>query len=450
MNGNGAVAFEVGDGKGNVDIENPIGTTPYAMCKAWYVKSDGNDNSSGTKTAPLATVQEALTRMKNTYAGAWQGKGTPAEAYGGIVILDTVPVTSEIIINGSIYPPIVLLDDPQALGTKKLQATTPIENNSRSLLYILGGARVTLAGNLGLAGFGQNTTEIRGVEVGSSGEFTMDGGTIFDCSITGISGAGVYVSYGGTFTMNDGHIYSNSTSFAGGGVAVDGGTFTMKDGYIRDNSANPLTSAFGGGVYVINGGEFVMDGGFIHHNTATLGGGVHIKESIFTMNNGSIYSNTAVGFASDPGMGMGGGVLAAGDFNMYDGKIYNNIAEAYGGGVLIDDYEFIMSNGEISGNSAISGGGVFLEEGGGIFTMKLGGISGNTAQDSGGGVYVNNTGIDISTFSKTAGTIYGYISRGHHNNNSVMTDPADPDSTVDGKGHAVYYAADGSYIDDMM
>jgi hypothetical protein len=100
-----------------------------------------------------------------------------------------------------------------------------------------------------------------------------------------------------------------------------------------------------------------------------------------------------------------------------------------------------MSDGKISGNTARTGGGVYV--GNGSFTMSGGEISGNTASATatatgsgstyghGGGVYVYITG----DFTKTGGIIYGDTDNTHTPNGTENT-------AVSGNtcGHAVGYA----------
>ena len=165
----------------------------------------------------------------------------------------------------------------------------------------------------------------------------------------------------GTLIMNDDVTLQNNTNNNGngGGVAVNNnGTFTMNGGTIKGNTAaggtaTPSTGGYGGGVYVAAGGKFTMNGG-------TIGG---------------------------------------------DKTTEGNTADSYGGGVYITgaDSEFTMNNGKISGNTANEGGGVCVADNG-IFIMSDGEISGNTlsSDNDGGGVLVDN-GI----FRIAGGTIYG-------------------------------------------
>ena len=104
-------------------------------------------------------------------------------------------------------------------------------------------------------------------------------------------------------------------------------------------------------------------------------------------------------------------------------------------GVSVRGGTFTMSGGEISGNTAYSGGGG-VSVSGGTFTMSGGEISGNTAYSGGGGVYVGG-GI----FEKTGGTIYGYTD-GDSKSNVVKNKSG---VIQNDKGHAVYAEWRGEY-----
>ena len=93
---------------------------------------------------------------------------------------------------------------------------------------------------------------------------------------------------------------------------------------------------------------------------------------------------------------FGGGVYVSGTFTMNGGEISGNTAEL-GGGVFVGGGTFTMTGGTISGNTADLGGGVYVD---GTFSMTGGTISSNTAENEGGGVFVG-----CGTFTMTGGTI---------------------------------------------
>jgi len=112
---------------------------------------------------------------------------------------------------------------------------------------------------------------------------------------------------------------------------------------------------------------------------------------------------------------------------MEGGTISGNTARDGCGGVYIMG-TFIMQEGTISGNTGQNGGGVYIHNsrwGRGTFTMQGGTISGsNNASGNGGGVYIAG-----GTFTKTGGTISG--------NDTSFSDR----NIASKQGHAVYYSS---------
>jgi hypothetical protein len=158
-------------------------------------------------------------------------------------------------------------------------------------------------------------------------------------------------------------------------------------------------------------------------NDATMVGLVG-SDAKLELRNGTIRGNS-----------RGGVYVEIGSFIMSGGEISGNsrIDDGFGGGVHVEDGSFIMSGGKIKGNSARSGGGVSVSFG--SFTMSGGEISGNSTDDGfgGGGVFV----IGDGTFSKSGGIIYGYDSGDSSNplwNKAHDGDPA--------YGHAVWFLKD--------
>lgn len=81
--------------------------------------------------------------------------------------------------------------------------------------------------------------------------------------------------------------------------------------------------------------------------------------------------------------GSNQGINVNGGFDMYGGNIVGNEA-TNGGGVYVTDGTFNMYGGNIKGNKATNGGGVYVDS---VFNMYGGSITDNTATGNGGGVY---------------------------------------------------------------
>lgn len=185
-----------------------------------------------------------------------------------------------------------------------------------------------------------------GVKVDKNATFTMYGGTICGNKLQGsYNGAGVYV-HDSTFNMYGGAIRGNAASWSGG-VAALGSTFNMYGGVISDN----MVSASAGGVLLSDKSVMNMSGNAqISNNIAptkwtTSGGGVYI-------------------FAST------------------DGEVSNCL--------------YMSDNAKISGNTATSGGAVYVRKNGQVTMSGNAQISNNTATENGGGVYVENSTFKIA------------------------------------------------------
>ena len=187
---------------------------------------------------------------------------------------------------------------------------------------------------------GGNTSQYAGGVFIYSGSFTMNGGTIANCSAN--VGGGVYVAYG-SFIMNGGTIANCSAENSGGGVFIHSDSFTMNGGTIANCSAE-----HGGGVVAAD--SFTMTGGTITNCNATTtnhalgGGGVYLSNTYtFTMTGGTIENCSAAST-------FGGGVFSHGDFSMSGNAIIRGCSAKYAGGVNIESNStFTMTGGTIEG-----------------------------------------------------------------------------------------------------
>jgi len=193
------------------------------------------------------------------------------------------------------------------------------------------------------------------------------------------TGGGVYVyGAGASLTLNSPEIRSCYNSSNGGGAYVQGTTarssLTLNNALIQ----NCRSGAAGAGVFASDG-DLVISGGKISgNNAATLGGGIQTMAggsklgSILTVDGGKINGNTAV-------TGDGGGI------NTYDtvvtirnSEISGNTADNYGGGIHVKTYALtkndsalIIENSTIRGNvTRNTGGGIGVESELREFTVK--------------------------------------------------------------------------------
>jgi hypothetical protein len=243
----------------------------------------------------------------------------------------------------------------------------------------------------------------------------------------GIQGGGVY-AVSARVTLAGGRIGDNfaegSIGEAGGGLYLRNCVAKIIDGEITGNTAMDDN---GGGIF-LKDGSLEMTGGTINSN---VGGGAYIVSSLFTLKNGTIQDNRVT-------YNAGGLALFLSDFVMTGGKITDNLADNSGGGLFALQSACAISGGEIARNRAEYGGGLCInatdsdrpldiaisggvihhnqakETGGGLFilngTLELTGeaeISGNTAL-SGGGI-----GAENSSLAMKGGLIKGNVLSGN-------------------------------------
>ena len=255
-----------------------------------------------------------------------------------------------------------------------------------------------------------------GVAVNNSATFTMNGGTIGDensddgNTVTN-EGGGVYV-LSGIFNMDTGKIIGNTAvgsktdEYRGWGGGVNNyGIFTMTGGTISSNSAikeqgSAGALGAGGGIYNNRSGTFTMSGGNISNNTSDSHGGGVYNSGTFTMSDTAAISGNTVTNETC----YGGGVFNYSNFTMNGGTIGGlNEGDAntagFGGGLYHGDGEAQLNGGMIQGNiAAKSGGGVFYTKN---ITLKNVTITGNTANEDGGGAWMGFVDDAVMTVDGT-------------------------------------------------
>ena len=224
---------------------------------------------------------------------------------------------------------------------------------------------------------------------------------------------------GGTIVLQSGAILENNKAdqFGSGILANNGVKITMEDGAVIRNNTN-RNYELGGGILLGNGSTFTMNGGEISGNTANGGGGVAIIGSTMVMNDGVISNNStyktsgqgsygAGVYVADYANASGGDTLFTAQpasFEMNGGKITGNTALDYGGGVLTFPQQnqkitINIKNGEISGNKVTTGSGGAVAAFFGVteLNIKGGTLTGNSAYQFGGGVFLYQaTNVTIS------------------------------------------------------
>ena len=225
-----------------------------------------------------------------------------------------------------------------------------------------------------------------------SGYVTLSGVTVRDNSAPGseqyATGAGLYIdeAWGDTVvTIKNSQIYGNvATGYGGGGLAVvrNSGvagrilSTALQDNTIVGTVARPNRAVYGGGIYAAGGTLLVRDS-TIQYNAATLvngttesdgGGGIQLDDRRGAVA-ATLLRTTVAGNAAN--QAFGGGIGIRTDYQ-------NNHGDAH---------SLAITDSTIAGNTARVGGGVAFGSGPSVLTNTT--ISGNIAQDYGGGMFLD-------------------------------------------------------------
>jgi hypothetical protein len=270
-----------------------------------------------------------------------------------------------------------------------------------------------------------------GVQVGSTGRFIMNGGSINNNLVSslgrggGVGNFGVFEMYGGTITGNaiEGVFVPNTGIFTmfngvisgndGTGVSTrNSGRFILENGTV---SANTASGVFSNATFEMNGGLIVgnegsggggvrggsghanvritINGGTIAYNHAsTNGGGLATAGATVTLNGGVIRNNTA---PQGGGVAVNSGILIMGGLTINGGYIIDNTALGGNGGGIISGNQLTINGGIISGNTAHFGGGLYSTNENRSTVTMTGGYIINNAATVGGGIR-NRTGFSFS------------------------------------------------------
>lgn len=212
-----------------------------------------------------------------------------------------------------------------------------------------------------------------GISAAQTADLEISAGTI-SYNIAGYGGGIFAEGLNEDVVLTNVSINNNKAEWdSGGGIFARKCNITIKDSSINNNYADYE----GGGIYFVGDMYYDWDNEdyvYVSNDyTLTISGETQIS------------GNTAY-----IGHGMGGGIYAIyAKLDIRGGKIAENTAASYGGGIYLEDVTATISGGAISGNTANYGGGIFLENA--TLAMSGGVISENSA-GSGGGICVSPGG----------------------------------------------------------
>ena len=232
-------------------------------------------------------------------------------------------------------------------------------------------------------------------------------GTVQGVNGTAGYGGGAIRSNNATVNMYNADVSRNENPqdhdyYAGGAFHISSGDFYVHGGRISNNRS---PKHWGGAVYMY-GGNLTMYRGVAHDNyTGDNGGFAYVCNTgnVYLHDGVDIYNNTAASYCG------GAFCLSEGNVYMYGGKVRNNklnsttkptdsYERGYGGAFALhsDHAKFHMYGGEITGNQTGTNalGGAIAFTVGGTCNIYGGTISGNSAA-SGGGIFIRKGTLNI-------------------------------------------------------
>ncbi len=178
---------------------------------------------------------------------------------------------------------------------------------------------------------------------------------------------------------------------AGGGIYISGVGPRLSRNWIYGNHAD-----FGGGVYLdLSPDGAVLSDNEITDNTASWGGGLSVlRYHPAVIVNNLFTENQATGWPPS----RGGAVDIRQEQEPYTivfggNKVIANTADTYAGGIAIFGGQHVFTQNEIRSNSAITGGGLYLEQTETEITENM--IADNTAEQHGGGLFLLQSHVTV-------------------------------------------------------
>jgi hypothetical protein len=311
-------------------------------------------------------------------------------------------------------------------GTIDLQSPLPDLNNSiaiqgpgASSLTVERAAGFSFTSAIVTVDPGQ-TASLSGLTVANGTEGGIQNlGTlsISNCTVSGNSelsaplGGGITNAVAAVLTVSDCTISNNPGEFGGG--IFNEGTLTVTASTLSGNSA----TAEGGGIW--NTGLATVSGTTISGNSASFRGGGMMTFGVVA-NTGAVArmtvsDSTLIGNSAP----FGGGICNGAMLTVADSSTIIGNTATYGGGIFNTNFFFfevgsvIVRDSTLTDNHATQGAGIY-NTAGATLDVRGSNFTGNTASDSGGGVYNTATAtvLDCTLSRNTAGSAGGGIFNG--------------------------------------
>ncbi len=345
------------------------GSVIYAQDSAIVNICGGNfigkaENTSATGGTIWVISKSTLNIYDGTITG---GKSTNTSAAGGTLCLKWGPVVN--MYGGTISG-----------GEAANGGNVAIVENGTFNMY--GG---TISGGTATTGTGGNIYIAKGT-------FNLNGGTITEGKANSSTGGNIRVDSGCTLNINGGTISDGEAATHGGNVAIGySGTVKMTAGTITGGKGKSASGHGGNiaafGTLTISGG--LIEKGYTEGNGGNISGPIGNNANITISGNAVVTAGEAKGYGGNIWYNPGTDAAAIARCNLtIKGGTISDGKAANGGNVYIDNDAITMSGITLSGGTATGDGGNIYVGTGAAFTMTDGNITGGSAVN-GGGIYAD-------------------------------------------------------------
>ena len=312
----------------------------------------------------------------------------------------------------------------------------------------------------------RNITLRQGDSLVNGGAIEASGGQVILESVrlldnrSAVAGGAIYC-YDATLAIDDSQIDGNSAP-TGGAIFNDGCAVTIRNSSFADNRATAVVNGRGGAVDNAQPGRLTIRSSRFRANNALDGGALYNASGASADLAGTTFEDNTGGY--------GGAIENSGVVTITDSLLHRNSVTGSGGGLWNIGGSALLERSTVSANTAFEGGGVStygpsLEirqvnlvgntatapggggtNGGGLH--HLGGyvsitdatISGNAAQNNGGGIYQvaddNLTLTNVTLANNTADVLGGGLY--HYGRYAVLTNVTLANNSAGAAGAAIY------------
>ena len=263
-----------------------------------------------------------------------------------------------------------------------------------------GNALPVITSTITISGFGSSierdpalgctdtTPNFRIFYVENPGHLTLNDVTVRNGCIPDNYGGALY-NHGGQVTAMGSHFTANQSG-SGGGAIHNMGYLTLGG---QSSVTNNISGGDGGGISSAGGGVTIQDSDVGYNVAHNLGGGINITTGWMIIKNGQVYFNVAEnsGVVANHGGGVnidGGAAVSVTQQSVISG----NRADDGGGGFSIIDGTLAFESGSVISNTAKYGGGFFVSTNLTVTVVSSNVIT-NEAEIDGGGAYIDGGAV---------------------------------------------------------